>query len=420
MNNFEEIIKQKVDQFEVPFNEAHWQAMEKKLHAAKVAQTKKNIFIAAGIISIIGLITYFVIPSSTETTNIQVKTVSENKTDNIGPLNKGIDLTTNETPAHHKTTTNLTENNSTLTHSVEKISEDEIKSSNIVNLEHENYPSNEIDRKPINETSIDVFSADFIVYNNRVCLGEAVIFEPIRTYSNSNYLWDFGDGTSSVLVKPEHVYEEAGNYSVSLTITNTKTGKSINKKQKEAVLILPLPIVDFTFNEEAEKHDANKLKYPYTQFVVKGDKSNLYQWNFGNGIESEIISPKIIFDKKGEYKTSLYATNTMGCIKKISKIVTINHPYTLYAPNAFSPNQDGENDVFMPKALLTWDIQFEMIVKNKVGDVIFKTTEANNGWNGKLNNSGIALEPGIYFWEVITYDADGISHQHVGKINLIK
>lgn len=419
MNNFEEIIKQKVEQFEVPFNEAHWQAMEKKLHATKVAQIKKNIFIAAGIISILGLITYFAIPSSTVKTKPQVKTVSENKKPTSDQINEDIDLTTNETPTNQGTNNNR-KNTSILSHSEEKISEDEIKPTNIVNSEHETLPLNKIEKNSLNEPNIDLLSADFIVYNNRVCLGEAVSFEPIKTYSNSNYLWDFGDGTTSVIEKPEHVYEEAGNYSVSLTITNSKTGKSIHKKQKEAAIILSLPNVDFTFNEEAEKHDANKLKYPYTQFVVKGDKNNSYQWNFGNGTESELISPKIIFDKKGDYKTSLYATNNMGCSKEISKIVTINHPYTLYAPNAFSPNQDGDNDVFMPKALIAWDVTFEMMIKNKVGDIIFKTTDANNGWNGKYNNTGLTLEPGIYFWEVITYDAEGISHQHAGKINLIK
>tara|TARA_R110001592_G_scaffold154725_1_gene383911 strand:+ start:293 stop:478 length:186 start_codon:yes stop_codon:yes gene_type:complete len=61
-----------------------------------------------------------------------------------------------------------------------------------------------------------------------------------------------------------------------------------------------------------------------------------------------------------------------------------------------------------------------MLITNKSGDVVFKSIDKYNSWNGKRNNTGATLEPGIYFWQVITYDAEGLPHQHFGKINLIK
>jgi gliding motility-associated-like protein len=86
----------------------------------------------------------------------------------------------------------------------------------------------------------------------------------------------------------------------------------------------------------------------------------------------------------------------------------------------FTPNFDGNNDEFMPEALTTWDIKFEMIIKNKSGNVIFKTTDKNNAWNGSLNNQGNVLDEGVYLWQVITYDVNGKPYQHAGKINLLK
>jgi gliding motility-associated-like protein len=412
MSNLEDIIKQKVEQFEVPFNEAHWNSLEAKLHALKIAKIKKNIFLAAGVVailSVVGFLTY----NPAKTTNTEIVDQPANNL-----IENNTSITTLDVSTDNTTSMEVNKNNSsTETTLKEKINPVTPKqTTEISTTEQEIKLSNNNEIKEVSPKNI---SAEFIVYNNRICLGEEVSFEVIEK-KNVSYLWDFGDGSTSTKANPKHHYLNDGVYSVHLTVTDVKSGKKVTNEVKNAAEILPLPNADYSYFEVAEKHDANKLKYPYTTFVAKDKSLESYTWNFGNGKTATIANPKIIFDKKGSFKTTLIVKNTYGCVNSITKMVTIDYPFNLFAPNAFSPNQDGDNDTFIPKALLAWDVQFEMLITNKSGDVVFKSTDKYDGWNGKRNNTGADLEPGIYFWQVITYDAEGNPHQHFGKINLIR
>lgn len=61
-----------------------------------------------------------------------------------------------------------------------------------------------------------------------------------------------------------------------------------------------------------------------------------------------------------------------------------------------------------------------MTIINKSGKVIYKTSDKNEPWNGRVNNTGQVLAEGIYLWQIITYDAEGTSHRQHGKIHLVK
>ena len=58
--------------------------------------------------------------------------------------------------------------------------------------------------------------------------GEGITFDGVLSTDNiriGRYEWDFGDGTTAVGVRPEHVYEEEGNYTVSLTVSDAAGNK---------------------------------------------------------------------------------------------------------------------------------------------------------------------------------------------------
>lgn len=411
MSNLEEIIKQKVDQFDVPFNEAHWEAMEAKLHALKMAKIKKNVFLAAGVIAILGVVSFLAYNPTNTTTKI-----ADQSANNL--IENTTTITTNKVNSDNTTIIEKNENQS-LAESVisEDISLVNPKQTTEISTTDKEIKLNT--NNDVNGVSSKNISAEFIVYNNRICLGEEVSFEVVEK-KNVTYFWEFGDGSTSTKANPNHNYLNDGIYTVNLTVTDINSGKNVSNEVKRAVEISPLPNAEFSYFEEAEKHDDNKLKFPYTSFTVKEKGLDSYTWNFGNGQTSSQNNPKIIFDKKGSFKTTLMVRNSFGCVNSTSKMIAIDYPFNLFAPNAFSPNYDGDNDTFIPKALLAWEVQFEMLITNKSGDVVFKSTDKYDGWNGKRNNTGADLEPGIYFWQVITYDAEGLPHQHFGKINLIR
>ena len=422
MNKFDEIIKQKVEQFEVPYNDAHWAEMEGKLNTIKYAKITKNIFGVVGAITILSVAGYFIYTNnSTTQTNTQVvvddntikaKSVVE-EFKNLKNNTNAIQKNNNENPIVDEEKSNqLIEPKTTQ----EVINTDKNSTENNNGFEEKTNPS-----IIENDGNNIILNADFIVFNNKVCFGEKVSFEAISKNLPVSYLWNFGDGTTSNKVNPTHVYNESGNYDVSLTLRNRKTGSEIKNIKNNAVIIMPQPKADFNYNEISLIHDNNKLTYPYTEFsITPAETSYSYVWNFGNGEKSTSQTPKTIYMKQGDFQVTLTVKNNYGCYASVSKNIANTQDFSLLAPNTFSPDGDGNNETFIPKALLGWEVQFEMSIMDKANKLIYKTTDKNEPWNGKINNTGVLLEAGIYFWQVITYDAEGIPHRFNGQIKIMR
>ena len=80
----------------------------------------------------------------------------------------------------------------------------------------------------INQSTASL-STDFTASNTNVCLGTAITFSDASTGNPTSWAWNFGDGNSSTLQNPTHIYISAGTYDVSLTAT-TSTGTESETK----------------------------------------------------------------------------------------------------------------------------------------------------------------------------------------------
>lgn len=416
MDKFEDIIKQKVEQFEPKFNEAHWNALDQKLTSIKKAKIVKNTILSVAATVFVALGFYFIYQSSTPD-----YTVKTNK--HFVETNNTEEAIINE----EKNSTNPIivqeqKNEKTPVLPIEKIKLEKLetpiseKAVDVTERRNDEVVNDNIDKSV--KTNQEKFSSEFIVSNKKVCLGDEVSFDAIDKKELLSYTWDFGDGNFSTKPNPKNVFKQQGTFIVTLLVTNKKTAEE--SKSIQQITVQSLPNVDFTYQEQSTQFDDNKLKYPKTIFSCKGEAADTYEWNFGNSKIIKEKQPAFIFDKKGEYEVSLTAKSSNGCSNSITKTISIVNSLELFAPSAFTPNFDGNNDDFMPEALTTWDIKFEMVIKNKSGNVVYKTTDKNAAWNGSVNNQGNTLEEGMYFWQIITYDAEGKPYQHAGKINLLK
>lgn len=70
---------------------------------------------------------------------------------------------------------------------------------------------------------------------------------------------------------------------------------------------------------------------------------------------------------------------------------------TLTMPNVFTPNGDGENDVFLPIVVGDPTV-FEMEIRNRWGQVVFSSKSVNTGWDGRIQ--GNTAPDGTYYWTV--------------------
>jgi gliding motility-associated-like protein len=79
----------------------------------------------------------------------------------------------------------------------------------------------------------------------------------------------------------------------------------------------------------------------------------------------------------------------------------------LFFPNAFTPNQDGLNDTFQPKALFIRE--FKMTVYTRNGRQLFSTEDINQGWDGTFGQEPLPPDTYIYTAEAADFSGERIS-----------
>jgi len=129
--------------------------------------------------------------------------------------------------------------------------------------------------------------------------------------------------------------------------------------------------------------------------TIYTDNQYNYSWTPSNHLEtptghSTLASP---------IETTLYTvkvTDIFGCFKNDTVTVFVtericDEPY-LFIPNAFSPNGDGNNDILYVRSEIIE--QFVFGVYNRIGELMFETTDQSIGWDGKYK--GEKCTPGVY------------------------
>ncbi len=135
-----------------------------------------------------------------------------------------------------------------------------------------------------------------------------------------------------------------------------------------------------------------------------------YKWNTGD-IQNKIkVSPI----HKSHYTVTVVNSKGQENIHDFTVDID-NSCSALYIPSAFTPNSDGQNDVF--KAEGRGITQMHMIVYNKLGQKVFESTNIDIAWDGTFNGK---LSPQTYIYNVDYTDAKGVTHVKRGQVTLIK
>ncbi|MBI3239782.1 MAG: gliding motility-associated C-terminal domain-containing protein, partial [Flavobacteriia bacterium] len=100
----------------------------------------------------------------------------------------------------------------------------------------------------------------------------------------------------------------------------------------------------------------------------------------------------------------------------IVKLVKIEPDFNFYVPNVFTPNDDGRNDTFLP---VTRGLKFYTIeIFNRWGQLLFKTKDAEQGWNGTYNGNNCQQD--VYVWKITLSTLSGELKEYKGHVTLIR
>lgn len=151
--------------------------------------------------------------------------------------------------------------------------------------------------------------ADFSYTTTKFCDSLKIDFAN-NSSIGTDYLWDFGDGSNSILENPSVVYDSFSTYDVSLTVTETVCGTS--DTAYATIEFLPTttsPNSDFSYTSI---QDCEEMYVSLTNTSTGGLG---YWWDFGNGLTSNDVEPVFIYQDTGVYTITLVALDSGFCAK---------------------------------------------------------------------------------------------------------
>lgn len=155
-----------------------------------------------------------------------------------------------------------------------------------------------------------------------VCLGLPVAFTNLSTQGTaaiSNYTWDFGDGNSSTLQNPSHIYSTPGTYTVTL-VAQASNGQADPEVKVNYITVNPKPNASFSAS-------TNGCSLPVgVSYANNSTGGTSYSWNFGNGQTSNLQNPTTInYTTANTYNVSLIVTNTFGCKDTMDQAIVVSN-----------------------------------------------------------------------------------------------
>ncbi|NQX99356.1 MAG: gliding motility-associated C-terminal domain-containing protein, partial [Flavobacteriales bacterium] len=103
-------------------------------------------------------------------------------------------------------------------------------------------------------------------------------------------------------------------------------------------------------------------------------------------------------------------------------LIQPNEIFNIYVPNAFTPDGDGLNDVFVP-VLYGYENfkEYGFLIFNRWGEIIFETNKEGIGWPGTYKNEKVQL--GVYTWKLNFSAIENnnlITHKKIGRVTIVQ
>lgn len=244
---------------------------------------------------------------------------------------------------------------------------------------------------------------------DRGCVPYTAEFKNL-SQGGTDWIWEFGDGGTSTLFEPTHTYNATGTYNVRLVAIDTSTCNKRDTSAYFAITVFPIPTANFTWTPNPP------VENTITRFTNLSIGANRYLWDFGDGESSTLVNPSHLYNATGVYKATLYAFNVADCVDSITLDVPIIIRPLLDVPNAFTPGRFGKNAIIKVEGFgigkLSWKIY------NRWGQVVFSTSDRNQGWDGTFKGQVQAMD--VYTYTLDAEFTDGTKVRKTGDITLLR
>jgi gliding motility-associated-like protein len=210
--------------------------------------------------------------------------------------------------------------------------------------------------------------------------------------------WDFGNGDITEGCAPiSQTYNQTGCYSPIYSVSN-EFGCASDTTLSDLICVYIVPEAQFYYTPNPLTIFNNTAN-----FINTSNNGVIYHWEFSvnnNLISTNQTDFSFTFpdDIATFYPVTLWAESVDGCIDSVTYDVIVNPDINLYVPNTFTPDNDKFNDEWFIFINGIDIYEFELVVFNRWGEIVWESRNPNKGWNGTYN--GQPVPEGTYVWQI--------------------
>ena len=210
------------------------------------------------------------------------------------------------------------------------------------------------------------------------CPGDGITLTAVPTIPvGASYTWSTSDTTNTITVN------STGDVIVTINYTN-----GCSTADTVSIIQFSSPTAEFTSSPLGVSNPSTTVNFSDLSSVPSPATITTWVWNFGDstGVFYTTQNPTHVYNLNGTYVVTLAVQSSNGCWD------TIRHEYTIVsnieAPNVFTPNNDGKNDLLIFKNLEFFP-NSSLTVFNRWGNKVFEKTDYQNNWNGGGQKDGV-------------------------------
>lgn len=269
--------------------------------------------------------------------------------------------------------------------------------------------------------SSDTISINAISFNGLIIAQNTAGCAPLSTnflieFNSNDVLtdatWSFGDGNASNSISASNIYQNSGVYEVSFQ-TISEQGCEFSIDTSLVISAIPNPVASFAITPDFP----NIGNTVFTQNNSQNAES--YFWFLNDAFLSANFTESFSLPEYGSYIVTLVASNPF-CEDTAIIQINIQEDLIYYVPNTFTPNGDFVNGMFLPVFTSGIDIEnYEFLIYNRWGELIFETTNSTTGWDGTYEN--LISPDGVYIYQIRFEDLyTAKAYEIFGHVNLIR
>ena len=226
------------------------------------------------------------------------------------------------------------------------------------------------------------------------CIPLAVQFENTSD-GGQQFLWSFGDGTTSTSPNPEHTYTAAGTYNIKLIAIDSATC-NLKDSASAVFVVANNPTAAFSLAPQPPTENT-----PINFTNLSSPEASRFVWNFGDGDTLATTSKATLqheYNTTGTFTACLIAFNDAGCSDTTCQPVQTLVNTAVDVPNAFTPLSGDVNSKVFVKGYGISKMKF--IVWARWGEKVFETADKNIGWDGRFKGAVLPMDVYAYTLEV--------------------